>query len=403
MRKNLNEDMIASLTASGGRVELSDTKCRGLQLRVGARGDKSFSVVCRLKGTGIADPESGKRRAGAPQRIPIGTWPTVSLEAARVKAVEVINAAQRGEAHGAGGASPLTLAVLIDKYVKAKKRDGIRTWAKVESELTRHVVPKFGSVAADKITRKAVHEYLDAMRDDDLPGAAREVRKHLVSLLNWAEDRGHITVNPLRGMQRKDLGKNPDAGRALTDAELAAIWKALPRIGYPYGDLIKLWMLTGQRRSDWSQARSAEIDKAAATLEIPRNRYKGQRDHIVPLCPYVVQIVDALPKWDAADFLFSTSDTNVPFSGFSKAKTQLDAIVRETIPQLENWRIHDLRVTCKTRLAKLKVPSDVRDAVLGHAKQGLDRIYDKHERLDEKREALELFAAHILSVVEVRS
>lgn len=403
VRKNLNDDMIMALTPiSGKRVEISDAKCRGLQLRVGARGDKSFSVVCRLKGTGSIDPVTSKRRAGPPQRVPIGTWPDLTIEAARTKAIEVINAAQRGLLPGqlVGTASkPMTLAIVLDRYITAKKREGIRTWAKVESELRRHVVPSLGQHQLDKIKRKDVHDLLDEMVDDDLPGAAREVRKHIVTLMNWAEDRAYISVNPVRGMKRKDLAKNFEAGRALTDIELATIWRALPEIAYPYGDLVKMWMLTGQRRSDWSYARWAEIDPTAHFIEIPAARYKGMRNHVVPFSTAVQSVLNALPEWEDGDYLFTTTEGRVSFSEFSKAKEQLDDILRRSIPDLVNWRVHDLRVTCKTRLAMLGVPPDVRDAVIGHAKRGLDRIYDKHDRLDEKREALELYARHILAIV----
>jgi integrase len=204
----------------------------------------------------------------------------------------------------------------------------------------------------------------------------------------------------LRGLKRKDLANNADAGRALADHELIAIWQALSKTNYPYGDFVKVLMLTGQRRSDWSDASRPEIDQQSRSLEIPAKRYKGQRDHVVPLSAAVQSIVGALPLWNEGAYLFSTTGGAKPFSGFSKAKEQLDCAVRASIPGLTNWRLHDLRVTCKTRMAKLGVASDIRDAVLGHAKRGLDRIYDKHERFDEKRAALDLYANHILSIVE---
>ena len=66
---------------------------------------------------------------------------------------------------------------------------------------------------------------------------------------------------------------------------------------------------------------------------------------------------------------------------------------------LQNYRIHDFRVTCETRLATLGFSQDVRDAVLGHAKQGLQKTYNKHDYHDEKKVALETYAAHLCDVV----
>jgi hypothetical protein len=115
-----------------------------------------------------------------------------------------------------------------------------------------------------------------------------------------------------------------------------------------------------------------------------------------------------MPRWNGADpFLFSTQAGEAPISGFSKAKTSLDELATEELRKatddpeivLGKYRIHDFRVTCESRLADLGFNQDVRDAVLGHAKVGLQRTYNKHDYADEKRQALEAYAKHVMGVV----
>jgi integrase len=166
-------------------------------------------------------------------------------------------------------------------------------------------------------------------------------------------------------------------------------------------------MLTGQRRNEWAAAARSEISSDKRLLEVPRNRYKGKRDHIVAISDEAWSIFDSLPIWAGNDyFIFSTQDGIVPVSGFSKAKLRLDdaalAAMRADAlaAELAYYRVHDFRVTCETRLASLGFNQEVRDAVLGHAKPGLQKIYNKHSYLDEKRAALSAYAKHLMEVVK---
>jgi integrase len=171
---------------------------------------------------------------------------------------------------------------------------------------------------------------------------------------------------------------------------------------YPFGALFQLLMLTGQRRNDWAHARLTEIDFGNCALEIPRTRYKSRRDHIVPLSSAALDVIHRLPACvPPNDFILSSRDGRVPVSGFSRAKTTLDcqaaALMKNEDPtrSLQNYRIHDFRVTCETRLANLGFNQEIRDAVLGHAKQGLQKTYNKHDYFNEKKMALATYAAHL--------
>ena len=209
----------------------------------------------------------------------------------------------------------------------------------------------------------------------------------------------------MTGLKRSDMGSNPEAGRALSDPELRAVWRSASSLGYPFGALFQLLMLTGQRRNDWAHARGSEVDLRNCWLEIPKARYKSRRDHVVPLPVPAIEILRSVPfHGSPAAFLFSSRDGQVPVSGFSRAKSKMDATAG-AILQLEganqtlaHYRIHDFRVTCETRLATLGFNQDVRDAVLGHAKRGLQRTYNKHDYYDEKKAALSAYAEHLSAV-----
>jgi integrase len=208
-------------------------------------------------------------------------------------------------------------------------------------------------------------------------------------------------------MSRSDLQKNEEAGRALTDAELRYVWRAASSLGYPFGPMYQILMLTGQRRNEWAAASRREINGDQRWLEVPKARYKGGRDHIVPISDEVWSIFDTLPVWTGNDyFIFSTRDGVVPVSGFSKAKLRLDAAALtamradDPIATLVYYRVHDFRVTCETRLANLGFNQEIRDAVLGHAKPGLQKTYNKYGYHEEKAAALNLYSKHILELVK---
>ena len=191
----------------------------------------------------------------------------------------------------------------------------------------------------------------------------------------------------------------PDAGRALSGEELRAVYAAAATQGYPFGDLYRLLLLTGQRRSDWCRASWTEIEDGV--LAIPAERYKSRREHLVPLSEPAREIVDGL-KRQTGDYLFSTLDGHSPVSGLSGGKRRLDRLVlaalRKDDPEatLARFRVHDFRVTVETGLASLGVIQEVRDAVLGHARPGLQKIYNKHDYLAEKRSALDAWAAEVV-------
>lgn len=147
---------------------------------------------------------------------------------------------------------------------------------------------------------------------------------------------------------------------------------------------------------------------------IPGARTKNGVEHDVPLSPAARVIIAEAPRIAASEFVFTTTGAT-PISGYSNAKERLDALVLRTARQeateagqdaaaisLASWRLHDLRRTAASGMARMGVPVHIIEAVLNHrsgAISGVAAIYNRHSYLPEKRHALEAWASHITDLV----
>ncbi len=404
IKKRLSDPMISKLRRpkeKDGRLEVSDDLVPGLMLRVTTNGVKSFSVSYKVAGEG-GYSKTGRPLRGSAHRATLGRYPFIKTKEARDKARLLLADADAGinpqqiqfEEHKERRSN--TVRSVAKRFIARECKGHVASWKRIERSLELHVLPVLGNKPIRDIKRADIHDLLDAMGEDKGAGvgAAREVRKQLHKMFDWALDREIIAANPAYKLKRKDLKPNKDAGRALTDDELKAIWKAAGELRYPHGPWIKMLMLTGQRRSDWAKASRAEIDFERRCLEIPAARYKTGRDQVVPLVGAAWEIVEHLPI-QTGDYLFSTTGGRLAINSAGRAKTKLD----ELAPTGRPWRFHDLRVTCETRMASLGVKPDHFAAVLGHVKQGMEAIYNKHSYLEEKRAALLMYNDHLMEVI----
>ena len=153
--------------------------------------------------------------------------------------------------------------------------------------------------------------------------------------------------------------------------------------------------LTGQRREEVAQLTWDEIDLAGRTWTLPASRTKNGKPHIVHLSKAAIAVLVRAPK--LGKFVFSVSGTK-PFQSFSAAKRDLDKLSR-----VSNWRLHDLRRTCVSGMARLGVAPHVADKVLNHQSgtiSGVAAVYQRHEFLAERKDALERWGDHVVSLVE---
>jgi integrase len=187
----------------------------------------------------------------------------------------------------------------------------------------------------------------------------------------------------------------------LSDKELAALWRVTEKLGYPFGPLYQVLLLTGARKNEWAAARWNEIDLDAGFLTVPPERFKSNATHLIPLTKQVRVILTALPRLDCGDYVFSASLGAFPIRGFQKAKLHIDALMKQDLAAAPPpWVTHDIRRTVRTKLASLRVADIVAEMIIGHGRRGLQRVYDQHSYEPEMREALELWAARLRSIVE---
>ena len=251
------------------------------------------------------------------------------------------------------------------------------------------------------------------------PAQARNLLGIIKMFFNWArgEKRYGLKVNPCADLKAEKLiGAKMSVDRFLNDTEIAAFWRATGRMGYPYGPLYRLLLLTGLRLNEAADASWSEFEEKAGKWIIPKQRMKGTnvraRAHAIPLTDDILSIVKALPRFESGDFLFSTTFGAKPAWVSDKVKKRLDARMLRSMRaaarmrgedpakvKLPPWQNHDLRRTLRSGLSRLRIDRDVKEAVLAHAKPGLLGTYDVHDYFDEKKEALERWGAYVRALV----
>jgi integrase len=396
-RKNLTDRFIKTREAApaGQRRDYHDAIVPGLALRVTDRGHKSFVLIARYP----MKPKDPSRRA-------LGTYGAITLEQARDKArgwLELIAkgidpkvkeakeraAAARQQANSFGTVAEEFLTGPASKFVKAKEarriieREFVRRWS------TRPIV----DIEQDEISAA-----IAAIVKRGTRYQAHNAFGYIRLLFRWAIGTGAygIKSSPVAGLSPQALaGEREPRARTLNEAELRAVWDAAEVMGYPYGPLFRLLILSGQRLREIANMRWREVDFRRRLVTIPADRMKGGRAHEVPLSDAAAALLEALPRWSKGDFVFSSTDGAKPVNGFSRAKTRIDKL-----SGVGGWVIHDLRRTVRTHFSALPVQDMVRELVIAHAKPGLHKVYDRHSYETEKRECLDLWSKRLMSIAE---
>ncbi len=419
-KKRLTDAMIAGLKPApeGTRIEIRDDLLPSFAVRVTDKGTKTFVLITRFPGS-----KNPARRA-------IGEYPTLSLQQAREEARSWLLLIKRGidpkDEIAKSRAEQQrkrenTFKAVVDDYLsdissRKRNRHADQDKREIERELLAAGRNKWLNKSIAEVTDADIAELIGAIRDRPAPGMAYNVWGHVKAIFSWAmwperrQGYGLIT-NPTQHLQPKHFKLSKTVStRVLSDEEIQAYWQAADTTPYPLGPFYKLLMLTGQRKSEVSDARWREFDLQKRKLwTVPEERFKSGQAHIVPLSKEASTLLENLVKFvgeESGDCLFSTTNGVKPINGFSRAKTALDKAMLEILKKkdpeakLPDWVFHDVRRTVRTRLSALRVNSDVAEMVIGHGKTGLRRVYDQHEFEPEMREALERWANSLLKIVK---
>jgi integrase len=403
--------------AAGERTDYFDShprdRQRGLVLRVsaGAEGHvtRTWAALYRIKGS--------KRL----RRATIGDYPTYSLAEAREEAAQIVQGARKGvdivaqreavaRVLAAKEKDTVDAAVksFLEDWEKRPKRKGGMRAASYVKTLRQHfdnrVLPRWRGRHVGDITRTDIDELVREVARE-APVLANRVLAGVKALFNWCirHDPPLVQVNPATLVEKP--GHEQARERVLTTEELRFLWPAFEGLGYPFGPFFKLALLTGQRLSEISGMRWAEIDEDTSVWTIPAARTKGRRVHVVPLSAQALKVIEQLKetKRKDVDLLFTTTGTT-SISGFSRAKTLLDKAITEArkkkeLAALPRWTIHDLRRTVATEMSRAKVSRFIVARVLNHADSEVTGIYDRNEFLEEKKAALTKWASYLMGVL----
>ena len=169
-----------------------------------------------------------------------------------------------------------------------------------------------------------------------------------------------------------------------------------------HGTFFHVLILTAQRRSEVAKMRWSDLDLEKGLWTMPAARTKGGRIHDVPLSEPALAILAETGRFQG-DYVFSTTSGQKPVSGYSKAKARIDkAVLNQGAEKMAPWRIHYLRRSAATHMAQANVPPHVLSAILGHSPgrtMGISAVYIRHRYLEERRQALEKWAAYVLDLV----
>ena len=397
-RTVLTPKFIASIKAAPDqRAEHWDAIVPSFGVRVTERGAKTFIVYRRWPGS------------HAPARRSVGDAKHLALAEARDRAREMIDLADRG-IDPAEQQRKLkieeqrrrqsTFKVVVEAWLGSDEVKKTRTAASVAREVRGEFVSIWGDWAITDVTAADVAAVIRA-KATSAPGQARNLLGHLKRFFGWAQAQHTyaLEVNPVAALKPDRLvGKKVIRKRTLSDEELRALWQATLAIDYPFGPLVRLLTLTGQRRSDVSGARWQEFDLGKKLWTIPAERYKTDSPHVVPLCDDAVAILEDLPRFNRGDHVFSTTFGVRPAAGFSRNKARLDKLLAGKMAG--PWVLHDIRRTMRTGLSALPVDDTVRELCIGHQQPGLHQVYDQYAYVDEKRRALQLWAARLRAIVQ---
>lgn len=381
----LNDLIIRKLpTPSTGVAQHPDGKIPGFGVRVTASGVKSFYLAYR--------------HLGQSRRLNLGRYPATSLQKARGKAFAALSELEEGrDPSGDRGTKAEGFAAALDAFVTThcQRHNRASTAAETERLLRVYFLLAWQRRSVESITKADVAAALEPVMKRGSIGAARHAFAALRKLFNWMVEQGMLETSPCAGM--KAPGKAGSRDRVLTDDELKTIWASAFAIGYPFGPIVQLLMLTAQRRGEVVGMMWDDIDFAKGVWTIPGERTKNSKPHAVPLTDSAIAILKSAPRTFSPYVFPARGKPHQPYSGYSKGKRELDATAG-----LHDWTLHDLRRTAATGMARLGVAPHVVERVLNHVSgtfAGVAGIYNRFRYEDEMREALTTWERQVLALV----
>ncbi|MBA4308500.1 MAG: hypothetical protein C0429_17370 [Sphingopyxis sp.] len=375
----LTHTMVAGFKSFPTPVEYKDLGAKGLRLRVGSTGKKTWVMRVRA-GDKILNRK-------------LGVFPAMSLTTARTTAQQLVETIGRD---GNTESLDRTFKEVAEQWIEKVAKPKNTSWKQQQRKLEMYVYPKWADKKIADIRRPDVRDLIERIEGFVLPN---RVLATIKPIFGFAVSRDWIDASPADRVEKPKKEEARD--RFLSIEEIARVWHASDLLGYPFGQYVKVLLLTGQRRTSVASMRWESLDLAAGTWTMRASETKSKRAHLVPLSPLVLDILNTLPRM--GPFVFST-DGKTHISNFTKVKSKLDTfILADDKGEMAGWRFHDLRRSTASLLQRLGVPLEVIGKVLDHASQGVTaKVYALYKYEPEKRNALDRWAAEVDRVVNGR-
>ena len=376
---------IAKLKVRKGDAQIFDDKLPGFGLRKFESGKSTFFVKYN-----VGDQQ---------RRMSLGTATADGLDDARKEAGKILAKVKLGHDPQAikkanKKKAAVALGGLIDRYLAARADDMVASYFHATSRYLQADWKPLHGFAVDAIKRADVVNTLDDIAKERGKVTADRARAALSGFFAWALDRGSVEASPVLHIKNRANGGGRE--RVLSETELVAVWRASRDMG-DYGVIVRLLILTGQRRSEIADLTWDEVDLVKDQIDLPGTRTKNNRPHVVPLSTRAGAALAGVAERVGRDFVFGEGSRG--FQGWSKSKLIIDA----KLPAMEPWTLHDIRRSVVTHmnengLAQPHVIEAAVNHVSGH-RSGVAGVYNRAAYAAEKREALQAWAEHVSGLV----
>jgi integrase len=392
---------IAGLKAKTERYEAWEDGRTGLGVRVSPKGRKTWVFMYRY--------------AGKARRMTLGTYPAIGLAKAHVRHSRAKESLEEGIDPGAkqiehkrAERSAETVSDLIDEYLEKWARPRKRSADEDERSLRKEVEPAWGRRKAKDITRRDVITLLDGIVERGSPIQANRTLAVIRKMFNFAIGRDIVDATPVAMV--KAPAKENQRDRILSADEIRTFWNGVDKASMNTGIKLslKLQLATAQRKGEIVGAEVSEFDLEESVWTIPAERSKNGLAHRVPLSDLAINIIkQAMADADGSEYVFPgrREGSSLTAAAVNHAlrlalqPTKKNGEARPPAIPLENVTPHDLRRTAASGMTSIGVSRLVVSKILNHVESGITAVYDRHSYDQEKRHALDAWAAHLEGIV----
>jgi integrase len=399
-KKRLTEEAVKRLKPTPKKqVDYFDAGLPGLVLRVSYGGAKTWLAVHYIEkkakwfklgryhsdgADAFPDPESGQE------------WPRdLTLKGARDAARKFFGNKEaflnpRSPSMGASSFEA------VGKSYLAKHAAEFRSKAELERCLNKYVYPILGDRTFVDIKRSEVIALRSDISDNHGPRMAETVFGMVRGVMRWFEAEGDDDdyVCPIKARKQRSGPIRRKRKRILSSDEIRLVWAAAGKLG-SYGGMVRLLLLTAQRREKLATMRWADLNGDLWTIP-SEDREKGNAGSL-RLPPFALAIIKDIPKIAGCSYVFAGRYGDKHFNSFSQGAEDIRGLLPKDMPR---WTLHNLRHTARTLMTDLRIDDRVAEQVVGHAIEGIEGVYNMSEYFEQKAEAIATLAGYIQNLVD---